>query len=160
MRLCLALPMVSFAAAALFAEPAQAGRGLLLITHGDAIKHVADLSPEMAKFASEEMGHDGVKLGYKYDHFGLFWLDLWTWDGEYCLYAGDTYWSLPPDAAAQIMEQPVESLGTPFLYKFPLGLMILLGLGGAFAAYTVLTRNKQGAAPVAGEAQADADDNA
>ncbi len=124
--LALAAPAVALAGAALISQPAQA-KGIVLITSGESVAHYADLTGDMKQQAEEATGAE-VQVGYKYDQFGVFWLELWTWGGSYVLYHDDTVWELTPEQTAEALGVKVEELGTPFLYKFPLGLMIVAGL--------------------------------
>lgn len=115
--------------------PAEAHAGIV-ITHGDTIKHIGDVPAHMKERLGPEFGTAAV--GFKYSYFGVFWLDLWTWDGEYCLFKDRKAASLKPAQAAAILNIQESELDTPFLYRFPLGLMILtgvalLGLLGAVA---------------------------
>jgi len=91
----------------------------VLITHGDAIKHVSDLKPE----AVAEYGPD-VKVGYLYQQFGIFFLEIWTWDGKFVLYEGDNYNDeLADDALANIA---ATGLSKPWNYTFPPGFLVIL----------------------------------
>jgi len=140
--LSLALPALALATVALSAEEAQA-KGIMIITHGESVLHYADLDAALRETLHEETGHN-LQVGYLYSHFGLFWLDLWTWGGEYCLYEGDDVMRLTPDQVAEILKTTPDKLGKPLLYTLPLGLLILLGAGLGMFAFSRLTR---GSAP-------------
>jgi hypothetical protein len=102
--------------------------GIILITHGKTVNHVADIPAPHHAFIQKETG-PGVAIGYSYSYWGIFWLDFWTWGGEYCLYRDKTVWKVPPEFLAQITgKSSVDELGKPFPYKFPLGLVILVGI--------------------------------
>lgn len=113
-----------FVAAAVFA-PGRSEAGVL-ITQGSTINHVGDVPAELKQALPADFG--GAAVGFHYSYFGVFWLDLWTWDGTFCLYAGKKYMALTPAEAAARLDKPESELSTPFLYRFPLGLMILGGL--------------------------------
>jgi hypothetical protein len=115
--------------AACLVNPSRArAAGVVLITHGTTVNHVADIPAEHQQAIRQQLGA-GVAIGYTYSYFGVFWLDLWTWGGEYCLFRDKTAWKVPRDMLAQIAgKSSVDELGKPFLYKFPLGLIILLGI--------------------------------
>ena len=98
-----------------------------LITYGDSISQLAPL-PSDKKGTLEKLTKPGAEVGYKYSYFGLFFLDLWTWGGEYCLFEGKSFWSLKPEQAADLLSVPVEKLPKPFFYRFP-SLLSLLVLG-------------------------------
>jgi hypothetical protein len=95
---------------------------------GEEVAHVAALPGDARDGVRRELGKD-VAIGYFYKRFHIFWLDLWTWDGRHVLYAGNECWELPPDAWAEILgATESQKLGKPILYRFPLGLTILVGL--------------------------------
>lgn len=145
--LSLALPALALATAALSAQEVQA-KGLMIVTYGEAVMHYADLAVEVRQALKDETGHD-LQVGYLYSNFGLFWLDLWTWGGEYCLYEGDDVLRLSPAELAEILKTTPDKLGKPLLYTFPLGLTVLFALGlGAFA-WSRMTRGRAPAAPPA-----------
>jgi hypothetical protein len=100
------------------------GRGFVLITHGDTISHLGEIDSKSRAFVNGE-----AKVGYKWSYGGIFWIDFWTWDGEYCLYEGDGYEPITGEDAAKFMRQPTLP-DPPFFYRFPLGLLILGGLLG------------------------------
>ncbi|MDC0721344.1 hypothetical protein [Nannocystis bainbridge] len=137
--LSVSLPALALAGVALTATEAHA-KGLVLITTGESVLHYDDLTGEAKAFAAETTGHE-VQVGYLYSHFGVFWLDLWTWDGKYCLYQGDNVWELTPDDAAGLLGVKVDELGKPLLYHAPLGLLILLGLGVGLGLFYRFSRD-------------------
>jgi len=143
--LSLALPALALAAVTLSAEDVQA-KGIMIITHGEAVMHYADLDVEARQALKDETGHE-LQVGYLYSNFGVFWLDLWTWGGEYCLYEGDDVLRLTPEQVAEVMKTTPDKLGTPLLYKFPLGLVILFAAGLGVFAWSRITGGNKSAAP-------------
>jgi hypothetical protein len=126
------LPLVLFL---LFFAPTRASAGVILITHGDTIKHLGDIAdPQARADIRKETGKD-LAVGFKYSYFGVFWIDLWTWGGEYCVYEGNNYKEVPPTVAAALMGKSESDLGKPFLYRFPLGLLII---GGCVVVFTAI----------------------
>lgn len=114
-----------------FAAPGKAHArrgGIVLITTGESIAHVEDLSPEARELAHEITGRN-VQVGYAYSYAGVFWIDGWTWDGTHCLYVGDTYWPLDEELSQALLGKSTNELDTPLLYRFP-PLLILLAIGG------------------------------
>jgi hypothetical protein len=109
--------------AAVLSSPSRSD-AQILITHGDAIKHIGDVKTNPL----QGQPLPANKVGFKYSHFGVFWADLWTWDGTYCLYSGNDYWALQPAEAAALLGVRESELSKPFLYTFPLGLLILVPL--------------------------------
>jgi hypothetical protein len=92
---------------------------VFLITRGDTITHIGDVSPQ------NRQALEAGKVGYKYSYWGVFWVDLWTWGGDYCVYEGERYRPIQRGEAARLLGKPESELGTPFLYKVPLGWLIL-----------------------------------
>lgn len=128
------LTAVGTTALALLSPSVAEAKGLVLITTGDTI---ADLG----KVSVQGKGGPGLGLpnvGYKYSYFGIFWLDLWTYDGTYCLHSGNNYEPISAAQAAMLLGKPEASLSPPWGYRFPLGLLILggvlvlVGLGAIF----------------------------
>jgi len=116
------------------AWPAQASaKGAVLITHGDTI---ADLGP-IAAMPDGEDGDElrGHKVGYKYSYFGLFWLDAWTWDGEFCVFEGNNFMPVSQEMATALLGK---SASAPVFYRLPPLLLLIL----AFVAFKILTRSK------------------
>jgi len=110
------------------ARPAEARRGrggIVVINLGDDIMHLRQTSSEVV------LGEDGTearldRIGYHYERFGLFWVDLWRWGGEYVLYSGDgmTY--------APLTDAELDALGGapfPIAYHLPPGFLALLAGG-------------------------------
>lgn len=104
-----------------------------LITYGETVNFAGDL----AKSTNTKQ-----KVGFKYSYFGFFWLDLWTWDGSYCIYEPTSIIShkifkvIDLQEAARITGKNESEFGKPFLYKYPLGLflIIIVGLFGLIGA--------------------------
>lgn len=111
------------------ASPARAMalRGFVIFGGGETIAHyaAADLSgdPELAA----EVAFDDPALGYKYEYFSLFFLDLWTGGGEIVLYdqSSDRYVPLSDQSLLELTGRTPDSFGTPFLYRVPLGWLLL-----------------------------------
>jgi hypothetical protein len=95
---------------------------------GEAIDRVGELPESVREEVRRELGTD-VSIGYHYQRAHVFWLSFWTWDGGHVLYQGDRYWKLGPAEWGQLLgSRGAETLDTPLLYRFPLGLDILAGL--------------------------------
>ncbi len=117
----------------------EARAGVVLITRGETICHLGDACPPAPppavppappdrrdREANTPAPNRGV--GYKYGYWGIFWIDLWTWGGEYCVYEGDRYRPISRGEAARLMGKPETELGTPLLYRVPLGWFIFAPL--------------------------------
>jgi hypothetical protein len=98
------------------ASAANAGIG----SWGDAIAHVGD-----GGHAAWMIGQS-QDVGYKYSHVALLGLNLWAWDGTYCVYQRfeRKYVAISPAQAFQLLGKREEDLRPPFEYRCPLGLFI------------------------------------
>jgi hypothetical protein len=99
-------------------SPSQASAGFVLVTWGESISHIGHASPQA------KQTHGSSQVGYKYGYWGVFWLDLWTHGGTYCVYDGDRYSPIQPAEAARLLGKREDELSTPFLYRVPLGWLI------------------------------------
>ena len=108
-----------------FCNEAQAKGIPIFFGWGETISHVRDLPSEVKQEARQELGRD-VAVGFKYNRFHIFWLDIWTWGGSHVLYSGDDFWEPTPTGWKELLGgEGSASLGKPFLYRFPLGLTLL-----------------------------------
>jgi hypothetical protein len=98
------------------ATAADAGIG----SWGDAIAHVGD-----GGHAAWMIGQS-QDVGYKYSHVALLGLNLWAWDGTYCVYQRfeRKYVPITTAQAAELLGKHEEDLQPPFEYRCPLGLFI------------------------------------
>jgi len=145
------------------ATPAHA-KGFVLITHGDDISKVADIPVQIIEGVKQSTGSPNPAIGYKYGQFGVFFLNIWTWGGEYVVFDDDTdtYWDLGADGAAQMLGVGVGDLKKPLTYTFPPGLVIILVLVlgiGAFAFFTRGKGDEEPAKPQPGAAGSDDNDD-
>lgn len=134
-------------AAFFFLSPGRASaKGIILITHGDTINRVAEVKdPHLLQLLRKTGEWKNPAVGYKYSYFGIFWLDLWTWGGEYCIYEDKKYDPLTPELAALAAGVSESELKKPFLYRFPLGLTILVGIVALAAPLAWLRRRRESA---------------
>jgi hypothetical protein len=120
-----AIPVL-FCAMTVF-KPAQADAGgFILITYGDDISKVADIPAAQMEGVKQMTGAANPAIGYKYNQFGVFYLNIWTWGGDFVLYENDTYWDLGAAQAAQILGIAPDQLKKPLTYKIPPGLVLIL----------------------------------
>jgi hypothetical protein len=103
---------------ALLSRGEASARGFVIVTWGDTISHVGDAP------AQTKQSHGSSQVGYKYGYFGVFWIDLWTHSGTYCVYDGRMYTPIASAEAARLLGKSESELSTPFLYRWPLGWMI------------------------------------
>ncbi len=106
------------------ASVAEAGIPIIY-GHGEEIAHVADLGPEAQAKAKSELGGE-VAIGWLYQRFHIFWMDLWTWGGEHVLYAGNECWSMEEADWLDVVGADYQAqLATPWTYYAPPGLLIV-----------------------------------
>ncbi len=117
----------------------KADVGMRRILTGETILYVGEVADQFKDQVRRATGTDAA-VGFRYSYIAFLFLDLWTERGEYCLYKGKTCWLLNRDGktpsartAALLLGRPESSLGKPFLYTYPLGLLLL----GGFAAIAI-----------------------
>lgn len=103
------------------------GRGFKLITYGET---VTELGPVSREHLPPGFPPGTLKVGFRYDYFGFFWLDLWNWDGEYVVYnpADKTGGVVSKADAGALMGVDEGAVGKPLNYRMPYLLTFLLGL--------------------------------
>lgn len=125
--------LISLAAVGVIADAGSvhARRGFVLIGSGDTISRRAALGDDLVAEAQQEFGFAEPALGYRYEYFSVFFLDLATFEGEYVLFdeEGDSYVPLTEDDLLDLGTS-ADELGKPFFYYVPYGWPILLLLGG------------------------------
>lgn len=120
------------------ATTAHARRGFIVMGAGETISHYADADlsgdPELAA----ELAFDEPAIGYKYEYFSVFFLDLWTGEGELVLYdqSGDRYVPLNDRVLHELTGRTADSFGKPLLYRIPLGWAVIGVLLIAFGVAT------------------------
>ena len=64
------------------------------------------------------------------EHFGLFWLDIWSWGGKYTVYnkLQDVPYLVSNAEAAALLGINESQLTKPLSYHLPWGLVIIVGL--------------------------------
>ncbi len=99
---------------------------------GSTISHRAEFAAGLHEQLALESGFENPQIGFKYEYFSLFFLDLWTGEGEYVLYEGDRYFPLSEEQLATLGTS-ADELGKPFMYRVPLGwiplVILLIGFG-------------------------------
>ncbi len=146
------LVLFFFTAVLLGTGQAHAKRGFKLITTGTSISDLGAVKPEFLDEVKVPSGPTLGHIGFKYDYFGLFWLDLWNWDGAYCVFNGDDYAPVEKQEAARLAGMEESKLGKPLNYRFPLGLDILLALGLLKFVPRLIASRKQKAGGLSGGA--------
>ena len=119
------------------AGEAQAKRrgGFKLYTFGPANSEIGPIKPgtienldEQARLNCEALRADMV--GFNYQHFGLFWLDIWSWSGKFTVYnkLQDAPLVVTDAQAAALLGISQKELSKPLSYHIPWGLVIIVGL--------------------------------
>jgi hypothetical protein len=127
------------------ASTAHARRGgILLITTGETVKDIGEVSQSMKARVAEGTGQAGeLRVGLLHNRFGLFWVDIWTWGPKYVLYDdNDQVWELTKEEAATLMGVEPDAVGKPIFFTIPPGLVVI-GLLGAGWAYSSRRHSKQ-----------------
>jgi hypothetical protein len=129
-----------FAALTLGTGSPASAKGLpLFLQTGYTSEEMGAIKPEFqAQLAG--MGGD-IKAGYVYQRIGVFWINIWTWGGEFALFrnSGSTieYEALAKEELAAMIGVDPATIKPPLSYRIPF-LFRLIGyaaaLGGAFLA--------------------------
>ena len=102
---------------------AHARGGIAPLTHGETIVELGPIVEGQRQYVREATG-TLPSVGYVYGSFGLFGLELWTWDGRFCLTDGGTLWELDAAHAAGLLGS-IEAR-PPWRYSTPPGLVALV----------------------------------
>lgn len=132
------LVVVSFVGlCALAPRPADA-KGLVIINTGDDVMEIGDVKAEM-RAEVEQATAPGVKVGVRYNRFGIFWIDLFRWGSTFVLFQGDTFWDVPEKELAEVSAVPLKK---PFTATVPPGLIGLIGLALVGIIVAIVRRKK------------------
>jgi hypothetical protein len=87
---------------------------------GESITYVGDGGHEAWMIGQSQ------DVGYKYTSIAFLWLDLWSWDGTYCVYQKfeDKYVPISTAQAAKLLKVPEAKLQPPRSYRYPPGLFV------------------------------------
>ena len=108
------------------AEARKRGLPLVIINTGTEIARVADLPEGLA----DQPELKGWSLGYKYEHFGILWADVWTWDKELVIFKDDTYSEIPEEVREELeAEYPFSDSDRNLWNRFGI-LAAVIGMGG------------------------------
>lgn len=141
---------IVLAAAFLGAGQAHAKRIPKLYTFGPVNSEVGPIKKEaLAKLPREEqiqleaLGADTV--GFNYKHLGLFWLDIWSWGGEYSVYnkLNDIPYKITKPQAAAFLGIEESKLTVPLSYHIPWGLVVIVGLALLKIVPRLILKNRQ-----------------
>lgn len=143
MRAAMKQTLLPMLLAIAFLVPGSAeSRGLVVITHGEDITEIGEVVDEHKEAIKAELGGD-AKIGFIHEAFGVFWLNIWTWDGQNCIYLNDQYWEVEPEQAATLLGQPDSTLRNPVFYTFPPGLLVLIAIVAIFIPYKVVSSRNE-----------------
>ena len=125
-RTALALTALLLVAASPAIAHARRG-GPVIVGAGETIRHYADADLSGDPELEARLGFAEPAIGYKYEYFSLFFLDLWTGEGELVLYdrAGDRYVPLDDELLHELTGRTADSFGVPWLYRVPLGWLVV-----------------------------------
>lgn len=98
---------------------------------GETISHVVDADMSGDPELRAELGFESPAIGYKYEYFSMFLLDLWTGAGQVVLYdqESDIYVPMDDEAMLALTGRRTDSISVPFAYRVPLGWIALTVLG-------------------------------
>jgi len=115
---------------------AQAKKGIpKLYTFGPANSEVGPIKKEaLEKLPQEDRTQlkliNADTVGFNYKHFGLFWLDIWSWGARYTVYnkLNEVPYVVSDAQAAALLGIKESELSKPLSYHIPWGLVLILGL--------------------------------
>ncbi len=114
---------------------AEAKRVPKLYTFGPAHSEIGPIKMEVinAMPAAQRSQLEAMRVdtvGFHYKHFGLFWLDIWSWGGKYTVYnkLNEVPLEASPAQAAALLGIRESELKKPLSYHIPWGLVIIVGL--------------------------------
>ena len=120
-------------------SPTTARAGIPIVYgSGETVSHVTNLTPGHAVLIERP----DAAVGYRYYRFHIYWCDLWTSSGEYCLYSGVGYVPLgsDPKLAAVRLGMPEESLHRPLFYLFPFGWVLIGGFVAVSTTWGIIQK--------------------
>jgi hypothetical protein len=138
MKLFLVVAM--FVGLSALAPSAAEAKGLVIINTGDDVMEIGDVKAE-ARADVESATEPGVKVGVKYNRFGIFWIDFFRWDSSFVLFHGNTFYEVPEADLAEVSAVPLKK---PFTVTMPPGLIGLIILIVGLIAWKVIGRKKAG----------------
>lgn len=127
----------------LWQSPAYA-KGVPIINTGDEIFEIGAF-PTALNSAYPEL--EQLKAGYKCNHFGLFWADVWTWDCTLVAITSiddNSYYELPPEILTILQNDPnykMNKAQRSFWNNY--GIVILILLLVAYLAFQKLSNRQQ-----------------
>lgn len=107
---------------------AGCGRGgFIVVGAGETLDHLASFDAETSQRLQAEVGFVDPAVGLKYEYFSLFFLKVWTWEGDVVIYekGEDLYIEVTPEELREYTGRSSDEFGRPFLYRFPLGQIVL-----------------------------------
>ena len=120
---------------------AHAKRGFMLINTGDELFEVAAFPEDVIQKIPRA---SQAKVGYKCDHFGIFWADVWTWNCKLVAVLDEnSYADLPDEISSRLSTDPQFALGKAkrgFWNHYAFW-VIVLGICGFFA-YAAFSKKK------------------
>jgi len=109
--------------------------------YGEHIIHIGDGGDEAVRLYRIR------NVGFKFTVVSLACFHLWTWGGTYCVYEPvfennrltDKYTAISRAEAARLLGKAESELTTPFWYRFPPGVLLLL-VGLLFGLISAVVR--------------------
>jgi hypothetical protein len=103
--------------------PAAASAQLLVVSsHGEKIAYIGTVAVGQRDQVRKLTDLQAVEVGFVYQFDAVYTLDLWAWNGRYCLYSGTTYYPISAETAATLIGEEVDR---PREYLVPTGLAVI-----------------------------------
>lgn len=117
----------------------------MVFTYGEHIGHLGYVtnanSALLTSAAKAQRTTAMTQVGYKYSYAGVFWISFANWSGDYCLYDGTRYVPVTREQAAILMG--ADSVSPPFLYRVPLGWILVGGPVLLFVAWGAVSHARE-----------------
>ena len=134
------------------AVPVQA-KGLFIINTGDEMFEVGSFPADVIQTYP---GTKDYKAGYKCNHFGLMWADVWTWDCKLVAVTGEnSFADLPDEVVTKLASDPLYAMSKAqrnFWNKYAFWLLSIAGI--AFLVYRKMGGKKNEAVDTTPQAAA------
>lgn len=110
----------------------------LIMGYGESLDSVAAFDDSTREEVMQAYGLNGPEVCFKYEALSFFFLNVWTFENGHvlCDQSHTEYVELAPEELEALVGMSTEELPKPFLYRFPLGLLAILGAIAAFGFRT------------------------
>ena len=117
---------------------------------GTKIVYIAPLSESQRDELGPSYGPEHL-IGFGYQTVALLGIDVWTWNGRYCIYADRACDEVSAARTAEVLGIAEADLPKPWTYSFPPGAIICVLLLAGWVAYASRRKRMIAARPNASD---------